>query len=68
MTYISIQTSQSTKKVTIIEPAILVQLAVCYIRTSFSVLFTKRPISADAILEAQARSEAARRSVDNLLR
>ena len=68
MTYISTQTSQSSRKATITEPAILAQLAVSFIRTLFSALSSKRPIDADSILAAQARHEAARRSVDNLLR
>jgi len=46
----------------------LVQLASSFRKFLFNGLFAKRPVNATAILAANSRHEAARRSVDNLLR
>ena len=68
MTYATFQTSQTDTNVTIKGLAIPVQTVASFVRALSGSILTKRPVDAEAILAAHARSETARRRVDNLLR
>ena len=68
MTYISIQTSPSSKKIAFALLAEIAQSTASVISALLSPLFAKRAFDADSVLSAQARQETARRNVDNLLR
>jgi len=68
MTDATFQPSLSRNQNAITKPDSSAQIAVSFIRFLLRSFSVKRPVNADALLAAQARSEAARRRADNLLR
>lgn len=68
MTFANFQPTLTHNKSAIAKTAIWAQLAVSFFRFLRSTLPAKRPLDAGAVLAAQARHEAARRNVNNLLR